>query len=116
MKFLTALMVLASSLMTAISTTEAWADVPASSTVPSVLPEVQASPSSSASQLGSPIVPSQATVGDRSQQLNQQAETINQNRSVQSGPRRDPIQQVLDLPETVKISPTRSGLGVTTQF
>jgi hypothetical protein len=118
MKLFTASTVLASLVasfcMTTTLATDAWADVPKPS--PSVTPEVQSAPSSSASQLGEPVVPSQATVKERSQALNQQAETINQGRSVRSGQRRDPIQQVLGLPETMRILPTRSGFGFTTQF
>ncbi|MBW4658660.1 MAG: hypothetical protein KME15_08300 [Drouetiella hepatica Uher 2000/2452] len=117
MKLFTALIALASSSTALVLANSAWADVPSRASVGrSVAPEVQSAPSSRASQLGTSIVPSQNAKGDRSQQLSQQAATINQNRPVRSGQRRDPIQQVLGLPETVRIRPTRSGLGVTTQF
>ncbi len=116
MKLFTAFIALVSVYVTVVSAGSAWADVPSSkpSADPPTAPEVPATPS--ASQLGTPIAPRQDTRSDRSQHLSQQAEEINQNRPVRSGQRRDPIQQVLGLPETVRIRPTRSGLGVTTQF
>lgn len=117
MKLFTVFIALASSCMTLVLANSAWADAPSPTSVePSVAPEVQSAHSSRASQLGTSIVPLQNAEGDRSQHLSQQAATINQNRPVRSRQRRDPIQQVLGLPETVRIRPTRSGLGVTTQF
>ncbi|NJR65218.1 MAG: hypothetical protein HC772_07685 [Leptolyngbyaceae cyanobacterium CRU_2_3] len=92
----------------------AWAE-PTLPMPPAETSQVQSSPTT-ASQLGTPAVSSEASTGDRSQQLNQQAETINQALPNRQTQRPDPIQRVLGLPETVRIRPTRSGVGVTTQF
>ncbi|MBI4781509.1 MAG: hypothetical protein HY785_09290 [Oscillatoriophycideae cyanobacterium NC_groundwater_1537_Pr4_S-0.65um_50_18] len=112
MKLFAAFVVIGSIAITAVLAPHAAAEVP--KPAPSASPQ-EPSPPAGSSQLGTLTVPAQPSPSDRSQRLNQQAEAINESLPA-AGQNRDLIQQVLGLPETVRVRPTRSGMGVTTQF
>ncbi|HEY9626562.1 MAG TPA: hypothetical protein V6C84_04610 [Coleofasciculaceae cyanobacterium] len=112
MKLFAAFVVIGSIGIIAAWAPHARAEVP--KLAPSAPPQ-EPSPASGSSQLGTLTGPTQPSSSDRSQRLNQQAEAINEGLPA-AGQNRDLIQQVLGLPETVRVRPTRSGMGVTTQF
>lgn len=99
---------LLAAVLISLSSTGVWAQ-----TQPVSSPAVQPA---SAQQLGGPIVAEPAVANDRSEQLDRQAEAINQSLPERQQNGRDPVQQILNLPENVRIRPTRGGLGINTQL